>query len=340
MKRSFFVLCLIVSWIGCVEQKEQVVPVQQDQKTPEKETFENRVIARIDGEPIMMSAVEEKVKGFTDKFREINPKMQFSEERLTKMRKDFLDRIIRDKILENTSLTVDIKISETEIDQRIEQFQMIFGEGEEARERFLGGIKDMDQFRKEVKKQIRIDKYFDLVLKDKLSVTDEDIETYYKQNEDRFLTSEQVNIQQIFFPVPSKESPDYESMYTLAMEKAQKAIKDAQSGEDFHEVSRRYVAGITETDSQIDVGWISKGKYPADVEQVIFSLKPGEISKPVESQSGIYVFRILERKEPGKMSLEEARDRVRSVLENRQKSMMREELYNMLHEKAEIEILL
>jgi len=90
------------------------------------------------------------------------------EERRAQMRKQFLERIIKDKILENAASEMKIEVKDAEVDERIEQLQKIFGEGEDAKQKFLGGIKDMDEFRGNIVRQIKIDRFMELQMKDKV----------------------------------------------------------------------------------------------------------------------------------------------------------------------------
>jgi parvulin-like peptidyl-prolyl isomerase len=345
VKRLLQIACVFsVIWlvsIAFVSADETVtMSTSKDAAGTEKTEFVDRVVARLDGKPIMLSEIEEKVKGFTDKFREINPNMAFSEERLSKMRTDFLDRIIRDKILETASQTVDIKVAEAEIDERISQFQLMFGGGEEGKQRFLSGIKDMEKFRGEVKKQVRIDRYFENMLKDRVNVSDKEIETYYNEHKDRFVRKEEIQLRQIMWKLPPKEATDYADTLKLAQESAQKVIKETQAGKDFAELAKHYSQDKSSADKGGDIGWIKKGKYPKELDTVIFALQEGEISKPLETPTGIYLFMAEGKKVGGSMTLTESKDRAKTILENKRKGQLREEIYNELKNKTKIEITL
>lgn len=50
-----------------------------------------------------------------------------------------------------------------------------------------------------------------------------------------------------------------------------------------------------------DLGFVSAGMLPPDIEKVVFALKPGEISAPVRSPSGFHLFK-LEESRPGRLA--------------------------------------
>ena len=93
----------------------------------------NRVVARINGESIYFHEVEKRVDNFEKKFQEVNPAMKLPEEKRIKMRQDFLDRMVREKIMEQAARKGNFSVSDAEIDERINQLQKIL-----AKEKRLG----------------------------------------------------------------------------------------------------------------------------------------------------------------------------------------------------------
>ncbi|MGP1629815.1 MAG: peptidylprolyl isomerase, partial [Giesbergeria sp.] len=71
-----------------------------------------------------------------------------------------------------------------------------------------------------------------------------------------------------------------------------------------------------------DLGWSTPGRYVPEFEEVLDTLKPGEISQPVVSRFGVHLIELIERREV-QLSPREQREAARQVL--RQKKM--EETY-------------
>ncbi len=63
----------------------------------------NHVVAKINGQPIYFHEVEKRVDNFEKKFQEVNPAMKLPEDKRVKMRQDFLDRMVRERILEQAA---------------------------------------------------------------------------------------------------------------------------------------------------------------------------------------------------------------------------------------------
>lgn len=82
---------------------------------------------------------------------------------------------------------------------------------------------------------------------------------------------------------------------------AQELYSKLNSGEkDFDKLAKEITAKYTPA-KQSDIGYITAFTLPYDYEKLIYSLKPGGISKPFKSAKGWHIFKLLdERKNPGK----------------------------------------
>lgn len=67
-----------------------------------------------------------------------------------------------------------------------------------------------------------------------------------------------------------------------------------RAGADFAKLASQVSLDDATKDRGGDLGFISKGMLQADMEGVVFALKPGEISSPVKSVNGYHVFKVDE----------------------------------------------
>jgi len=63
-----------------------------------------------------------------------------------------------------------------------------------------------------------------------------------------------------------------------------------------------------------DFGFLEKGQMRDDFEKVIFALKPGEVSDPVKTDAGYYIFKVEEKKGSHEKSLSEARADIEDII--------------------------
>lgn len=147
----------------------------------------------------------------------------------------------------------------------------------------------------------------DLQNSDKL-VTDQDIQNYFNQHSDEF---DQVKARHILIKVKKASSTtgqgDQESDSAAAGDKGGLSLEDAQkkaqslldrikNGEDFAKLAQENSDDPGSKAKGGDLGFFSHGQMVQAFDQVAFSLKPGEVSGLVQSQFGIHIIKVEERK--------------------------------------------
>ncbi len=82
-------------------------------------------------------------------------------------------------------------------------------------------------------------------------------------------------------------------------------------GEDFVEVSRQMSRAPNAADGG-ELGFFDQGSLTPEIDEVVFSLAPGEFSEPVQGPSGYHVFQVLEAVPAGPPDLAELEATVRT----------------------------
>jgi parvulin-like peptidyl-prolyl isomerase len=95
---------------------------------------------------------------------------------------------------------------------------------------------------------------------------------------------------------------------------ALKARERVREGEDFVSLSRE-ISRAPNAAQGGAIGWVERGQLPPEFEAATFSLAAGEVSLPVQSDSGWHVFQVVERRAAGADdgSRNRARDEVMSL---------------------------
>src|SRR5690606_12595262 len=148
----------------------------------------------------------------------------------------------------------------------------------------------------------------DVAMKAVGDISEEDLRSYYEQNNACYGTPPRVNVRQIQISVASGASEqDRDAARQKAEAVAERVKADPSS---FAEVARTESQDVGTARDGGQLGWVRPGTWPAALEEAVFALKEGEVSGVVEGPGGFHVF-IANRVEAEKgETFEEARAKV------------------------------
>jgi hypothetical protein len=124
--------------------------------------------------------------------------------------------------------------------------------------------------------------------------TDQEVAAWYGAHRQEFVRPERVRLRQIL---------------TDDRASAERALQQLAAGADFAELARRLSRDPSAGTGGYQ-GELSRENLPPAFADVIFSLKPGEVSKVVPADYGFHVFQVMERFPAGVVPLDEARGEI------------------------------
>lgn len=157
------------------------------------------------------------------------------------------------------------------------------------------------------KEQVILDELLQQVLKDQIEIPKDELEAYYTSHDAVLPAPDRIEVAQI----------------VTRNEFAAKDIKRMlDEGMDFAKLAQRYSTDKETRAKGGELGLYRKGSADPQVEAVILKLRPGHVSEPIKTESGlIYIIKLISR-EPGDTKAVHAfRERLRQELyaEKRQK---------------------
>lgn len=177
------------------------------------------------------------------------------------------------------------------------------------------------QFQTEARANLQ---YVDLDLADlakSLTVTDEQLRSYYDDNKDRYATAERRHAQHILFTGDDAK----------AKAAAEAAYKRAMAGEDFGKLAEELSQDPGSAKQGGDLGWRERDFFVKPFADAVWSMTPGEIKGPIKTQFGWHVIK-LDGVEPGKV---ESFEQVKPQLEVEYRRNQSEKLFNDLQDKLD-----
>ena len=172
-------------------------------------------------------------------------------------------------------------------------------------------------------------------IEDKVKITDDEIETYYKGHKDEFTNPESVKARHILLKVP--EGAD-DKAWEEAESKAEDIKKKLENGEDFAELAKKYSDDPGSRNKGGDLGFFTKGRMVPEFESAAFSLKPGEISDPVKTDFGYHIIEVKEKKAASTKTRQEVQVRIRQTLQKEKQQQLQDELIKKLKAKYPVKV--
>ncbi|KGI77596.1 SurA N-terminal domain-containing protein [Oleiagrimonas soli] len=108
----------------------------------------------------------------------------------------------------------------------------------------------------------------------------------YEREKNRYQEPEQRLVSHILIDVPKNATP---AQQKTALAKAESVYKKAESGADFAKLAKQYSDDLGSKNDGGNLGWIERGVTNKAFEDALFSMKQGQISKPVLSPEGYHI---------------------------------------------------
>jgi EpsD family peptidyl-prolyl cis-trans isomerase len=176
---------------------------------------------------------------------------------------------------------------------------------------------------KEVTERVLIEALIKQEILDKVVVTDEEAKAYYDEHREEFKDKEKVKIRQII---------------AATEEEAQEILQELENGADFAELASRKSNDQSTAKSGEDPGYIERGKMPAVLENIYFSLEVGKISDAVKTNHGYYIVKLEDKKEASIKEFYEVSDEIKSKLIVGKQREEHQKWLLQLEEEAKIEV--
>lgn len=168
-----------------------------------------------------------------------------------------------------------------------------------------------DEFRNTVRKQVQAMEMINKEVRQKILITDAQVEAYYKAHPEEFtITAEKYQLAQILIAVPANSPPD---QVEAARKKAEDIHTKAMKGADFGDLARQF----SDDDSKSkggELGQFSPGELNDSIEAAVAKLKAGDISDVVRTQYGFHIIKVETHQKPGSQSLADVKPQIREKL--------------------------
>jgi peptidyl-prolyl cis-trans isomerase D len=166
-----------------------------------------------------------------------------------------------------------------------------------------------EEYRIPEKRQIRFALIDTQAIRERTEVSPEEVERYYRENEDQFSSPEEVRASHILFRFEGRDEAE-------VRKQAEAVLKRAREGEDFAKLANQYTEEEIGRTRGGDLEYFGRGQMAREFEDAAFALKPGEVSDIVQTQFGLHIIKLTERREPTIRTLEEVRGQIEDQIKS------------------------
>ena len=125
------------------------------------------------------------------------------------------------------------------------------------------------------------------------AVSDQELATYYSDNEYRLTFPEEVRVRHLLLTWKPLGTQDDRA---AIREQMVPILERARKGEDFAALARQYSDDSDTKRNGGDTGFFHRGQMAPAFETVAFALESGEVSDMVETPFGVHIIRLEERR--------------------------------------------
>jgi len=253
----------------------------------------DKVVAVVEDEIILQSELTQYALNLAFQMR-IDPRREA--EKFEQLQQQTLQNLINQKILlakaEEDSIIVEERKVDTVLEEQINRMIQQVGSEEKLQEQLGMSISKLKRnFREDVRKNLMVEQLQQTKF-NKIKITRREVEEFYHSMKDSLPElKETVDISHILTNVKAGDVSEQK-----AREKITALLQQVKSGADFADLCRKYSEDPGSAARGGEIGFMERGDFVPEFEEVAFLLEPGQISEIVKSRFGFHIIECLERK--------------------------------------------
>jgi len=271
----------------------------------------------------------------------------------TNLRLSILSQLIDNEILMQRAEKLGLLATDDEVERKVSEIKSPY-----TQEEFNARLKEkkltLDDFRRDLRRSLTVDKVLNKEVTSKINISDKDISDYYNSHKAEFnLIEPQYHLAHIMTVTPNPQvhnlKNDKAQSEAEARKKIQMLLNRLDSGDDFATLAMNYSEDSETSGNGGDLGFAPesslKNTDPA-TRDTVMKLKPGQYSpiisiiNPMTKQLvGFRIVKLIAKEPAGQRELSDPRvqEAIRSQLRDRREQLLKSAYYEVLRDQAKID---
>jgi peptidyl-prolyl cis-trans isomerase SurA len=284
-------------------------------KVDRKGTVVDRVVAVVNDAIILESELAGRIAPVTMDLRSIADERERAR-RLGKLTTQMLDEMIAEELIVQAARESKITVDSKEVAAAVDEIKKQNNLDDAGLEQALAmqGM-SVSSYRKDVERQIMRMRAVNMMVRPKVTITDEDVRARYDEMTRRSASVSKIHLKHIVIGMPANPS---EKQVAEAKARAAAIIEQARSGASFDELAQAHSDDQATAAGGGDLGWIERGSLPTEWEVVVFSMDKGEVRGPISGPTGFHIFLVEDQKKSDIEPFETQKEKLRNELYGRE----------------------
>jgi len=293
----------------------------------------DKVAAVVNDEIILETEVEQMA---ATQYRGPDPETPDGKKQWDEIKHKALDAMIDSKLVQQQASELKLSVTPEEVDRAVEQVKT---QNKLDDATFRSALEQqgftMEGYRKTLKKQILELKVINTAVRSRVTVSDDEVKTYYHQNEKLMAGDRQSHLRQILIAVPDKAS---DADAATKQRVATKVVELARNGTSFTELAKQYSDDDGTKASGGDLGWVGKGVLVDALDDAMQAMEPNDVRGPIRTDRGWVILQMVERKSGDLKPYEEIKEQLRKQLYDQQVEKAQQSWLRELRKKAHVDV--
>ena len=164
----------------------------------------------------------------------------------------------------------------------------------------------LDDLRRQIERNMLASRVQQVEVMGKISVTEDEIKTYYEANKNSFTTQPEITLREILIAVPASDKGINVAQDDAAQAKIEEIRKQLMAGEPF----ARLASEVSDSGSKANgglIGPINRGDLSPELQKEIENLKVGELTRTLRNQRGYQIIKLESATPTTVKTMDEAR---------------------------------
>ena len=307
------------------------------------------VAATVDGRKIYRADVEKYFQNQT-----AGSEQQPVGEQATSLRISILRELVDNEMLMRRAEKLGLLATDDEVERKLNEIKSPY-----TKEEFDARMREkkitLDDFKRDLRRSLTVDKVLNKEVTSKINISDQDISNYYNQHKSEFnLVEPQYHLAQIYVsttPNPQVHNLKNDKAQTEAdaRKKIQMLANRLDSGDDFGTLAMNFSEDPEASGNGGDLGFTPESSLKNTdpvTRDTVTKMKPGQyspvitVSNPMTKQVvGFRIVKLIAKESAGQRELSDPRvqEAIRSQLRDRREQLLKAAYYEVLRDQSKVE---